>query len=125
MRRGQTLVATLIVIAIMAILAVALFRGSGAFSGKEPVSSRPDGKGTTVIGAATYAAKDDVCRSNIGQVRTAMVIVMQSNEDTPPTDIKETKLPAEFYVCPVGKEPYAYDASTGQVHCVHPGHEKY
>ena len=125
MKRGQTLAATLIVLVIMAILAVVLFRGSGAFSGEKPKSSRPDGHGTTVLGAAEYAARDDVCRSNLGQVRAALVIATQSNEDTPPTDLKETKLPAEFYSCPIGKEPYAYDPATGVVHCVHPGHEKY
>ena len=27
--------------------------------------------------------------------------------------------------CPVGEEPYDYDPTTGQIHCVHPGHERY
>jgi len=124
-KRGQTLVATLIVIAIMAILAVVLLRGSGALSSGPAQSSRPDGKGTTTMGAAEWAARDTVCQSNLGQVRAAITILMGANEDHPPEDIKETKLPKEFYFCPVGKEPYTYDATTGQVHCPHPGHEKY
>jgi hypothetical protein len=125
MRRGQTLVATLIVITIMAILAVVLLKGSGAFSSGPAQSSRKDGHGTTVLGAAQYAARDDVCRSNIRQVRDALIIVEASNDDKPPEDIHETKLPKEFYACPIGKEPYVYDSTSGQIHCPHPGHEKY
>jgi hypothetical protein len=122
--RAQTLVATLIVIAIMAVLAVVLLQGSGAFAGKS-TSPRKDGKGTTTVGLVKYAAKDDVCRSNLGQVREAIMISRGNADDQPPQDIKETKLPAEFYVCPVGHEPYIYDSTTGTVHCPHPGHEKY
>jgi hypothetical protein len=50
---------------------------------------------------------------------------MQMNEDQPPADVRETKLPAEFYACPIGKEAYLYDAASGKVQCPHPGHEKY
>ena len=122
--RGNTLVSLLATLAIIAVLSVALFYGSGAFGG-EKKSARPDGKGTTVLGAAKYAAKDDVCRSNLGQVRSALQIVAMTNEDQPPADIKETKLPSEFYVCPVGGEAYEYNPADGLVKCPHPGHGKY
>jgi len=126
MQRGNTLAATLVVVLLMMMLAVALMFGSGMFA--KPAtqkSGRPDGLGTTVPGAVKYAAKDDVCRSNLGQVRAALQIVTMSNEDQFPADVKETKLPSEFYLCPVGKENYTYDPATGQVNCPHLGHEKY
>ena len=123
-QRGQTLVASLIVVVIILILAVVLFKGSGVFGGK-PVASRPDGKGTTVLGGVRYAAKDDVCRSNLGQLRSAIQILDSTNDDHPPATLQETKLGSDFYSCPVGHEPYQYDPATGQVRCPHPGHQNY
>lgn len=124
MVRGNTLVGVLAAMAILMVLAIALFYGSGAFGGKAQ-SSRKDGKGTTVLGAAKYEATDEVCRNQLSQIRQAMQIVMMSNEDQPPADVRETKLPQEFYMCPIGKEAYEYDPTTGAVKCPHPGHEKY
>jgi len=125
--RGFTIVSTLITITIMLVLAVALMKGSGMFAGPgEKVSARKDGKGTTTMGAAMYAAKDDVCRSNLGQVRQSLMVLQSSSgEDSYPQDIHETKLPSDFYKCPVGHEDYEYDPSTGKVRCPHPGHENY
>lgn len=121
---GNTLVATMAVVVIILILAVVFLKGGSAFGGK-PLAVRPDGKGTTVVGQVRYAAKDEVCRSNLSQLRAAIQIDEQTNDDKPPQDLRETKLPAEFYKCPVGGEPYVYDPVTGQVHCTHPGHESY
>lgn len=122
--RGNTLVGMLVTIAIMGLLAVALFKGSGAF-GAKTAPARKDGKGTTTLGLAELAAKDTVCRSNLGQVRASLQIAATANEDKFPDTIQDTKLPQEFYKCPLGKEKYIYDPATGAVHCPHPGHEKY
>jgi hypothetical protein len=122
--RGNTLAGMLVTIAIMALLAVVLFKGSGAFGAKTG-PGRKDGRGTTVMGQAELAAKDEVCRSNLMQVREALMIVQSSNDEKFPDDIKDTKLPPEFYKCPLGKEKYVYDPATGKVYCPHPGHEKY
>jgi hypothetical protein len=78
-----------------------------------------------VLGQARYDAKDDVCRSNLASLRQAIQIFESTNDDHPPDSLSETKLGQEFYNCPIGHEPYAYDPATGTVHCVHPGHEKY
>ncbi len=121
MRRAQTLVATLIVIVILAMLAVVLMNGSLG----PGQSSRKDGLGTTIPGAVKMAAKDDVCRSNLGQVRMGIQIARTNADDTPPATLEETKLGRDFYACPIGKEPFQYNAETGEVRCVHPGHEKY
>lgn len=121
MKRGQTLVATLIVIVIIAMLSVVLLTGSLGGG----TSHRKDGLGTTIPGAVKMAAKDDVCRSNLNQVRLGVQVARTNADDTPPATIEETKLGSDFYKCPIGKEPYAYDPATGEVRCVHPGHEKY
>jgi hypothetical protein len=116
-------VATLVVIAIIGILAVVMLKGSGAFGGQTG-SPRKDGKGQTIIGQTTYRAKDEVCRSNLGQVRMSIQVNTDSEENHPAT-LQELKLPAEFSYCPIGKEPYVYDPSSGKVSCPHPGHENY
>lgn len=119
-KRAQTLVASLIVIVIIATLAVVLLNGTQA--GK---SARPDGKGTTVMGAAKYEAKDEVCRSNLAQCRQGIQIARLNADDAPPATLDEIRIGAQFYSCPVGKVPYDYDSATGEVRCPHPGHEKY
>lgn len=126
-RSGWTLVATLITITIMLILAAALFMGSGAFGGSTKISARKDGKGTTVMGAVRYDAQDSVCLQNLGTVRQAIQVQQAQDPDSHfPATLEELKLPKEVTVCDVAPhEPYQYDPATGQVHCPHPGHEKY
>lgn len=123
-QRGQTLVATMIVLAIMAILAVALLRPWAVGGTQKP--SRADGKGNTVPGLVKLKAEDTVCQSNLNQVRQFIQIARATADDQPPATLAEMQgMPKEFLSCPLGKEPYAYDPATGTVRCVHPGHEKY
>jgi type II secretory pathway pseudopilin PulG len=124
-RRGNTLVGLMAAMAIIAVLSVGAFYGSGMFKGGAQ-SPRKDGKGKTIPGLAKLQAQDTVCRSNLGQVRSAIQLAMTaSGEDTPPQTIEETRIGSSFYECPIGKERYVYDPATGQVGCPHPGHEKY
>jgi len=121
-----SLVSTLVTIAIMAMLAVGLMYGSGAFSGGKPKSPRADGRGPPIPGLVKAEAQDTVCQSNLGQVRSALQIAQSSSgDDTFPETLEETRIGANFYKCPMGKEPYVYDRATGQVTCPHPGHEKF
>lgn len=125
-RRGHTLVGLLAAMAIIAILSVGLFYGSGMLSGGQAKSARKDGKGKTIPGLAKLQAEDTVCRTNLGQLRAGIQIAQtNSGDDVPPQTLEETRLGAQFYSCPLGKEPYTYDPTTGQVSCPHPGHEKY
>lgn len=120
--RGQTLAASLIVIAIIAILAVVMLTGS--FTGGK--SSRKDGLGTTTLGASKLAAKDDVCRSNLGQARAALQLATSgSADDAPPASLDELSIGKDFLKCPIGKEAYVYTAESGEIRCPHPGHEAY
>jgi hypothetical protein len=120
---GNTLAASLITVAIILVLVVLMIKGPGMF-GLQAGSPRPDHKGTTVLGQVRYAAEDTVCQSDLAQLRQSIQIYQQTNDKYPDT-LQDTKLGAEFYQCPLGHEPYQYDPQTGQVRCVHPGHERY
>ena len=122
--RANSLVGVLVTVAIVILLVIVFTVGPGAITGKK-ATPRPDGKGETIVGRSMYKAKDEVCRSNLGQVRQSIQINTDPVENTFPDNIEATKLGADFYKCPIGGEPYSYDKTTGQVVCVHPGHEKY
>ena len=125
-RRGNTLVGMLVVIAIIGVLTVGTFYGSGMLKGGPKSSPRKDGKGTTIPGLVKLEAQDTLCRNNLNQLRSGIQLAQTaSGEDTPPQRLEETRIGASFYSCPVGKERYNYDPTTGQVACPHPGHEKY
>lgn len=122
--RGFSLVEIIVVLAILALLVGAFATGGfGMFSTK--VAGRADGKGNTLVGRVKYSAKDVECRSNLNQVRQAVMIFRSTNDDLPPEDITYTRLGQDFYKCPVGGEPFTYEPQSGDVKCPHPGHEKY
>jgi hypothetical protein len=126
-RRGNTLIATMVTLVIILLLASAFMFGSGMLRkpGEAPVSSRPDGKGTTVPGAVKAAAQDAVTRERLGQVRQAIELWKTNNDDQLPASLDELKLPKELLIDGVGNEPFQYDPATGIVTSPHRGHEKY
>jgi len=118
-KSGQTLIASMIVIVIILILIVVFF-------GVNNKSPRKDKLGATTPGLARLAAKDEVCRNNLSQLRSALEIAHSGNGDEAySATLEETKLGREFYYCPIGGERYVYDPATGRVHCPHPGHENF
>lgn len=119
-RGGFTIIATLITVAIICILMVVMMQGMG----DSVPAARPDGRGKTIPGAAKAQAEDQVCLSNLSQVRQGIQIAMVGT-DTPPPTIEDARIGQQFYSCPLGHEPYKYDPQTGRVQCVHPGHENY
>lgn len=114
---------SLVELLVVAILLIALgggvayfYLGSGK-AGKTP--------GETITTPITKA-NETVCMTNLGSVRQSISAEMASNPDGRfPSSLTMLHLPAELMYCPVGKEPYQYDAGTGQVRCAHPGHERY
>jgi type II secretory pathway pseudopilin PulG len=122
--RGFTLVSTLATIAIIAMLMVAMMYGMKAFGGAKPGTERKDGLGTTVMGATMADARDTACKSNLDQLRQ-MIQLSQTTDDQAPQSLDEIRGAASIDKCPIDHKPYIYDPRTGQVHCPHPGHEKY
>lgn len=119
-RRGFTLIATLITVAIICVLMVVMMQGTGGGD----FAQRKDGMGKTMPTASRAAAEDSVCRSNLQQVRQGLQIAMIGTDEHP-ASIEDAHIGQQFYSCPLGHEPYKYDPQTGEVHCVHPGHERY
>ena len=120
MRRGQTIVATLSVVAIIAILAVVLMKGMGGAAPKP----KADGRGVTVMGNAMATAKDSACESNLSQMRQLIQVQKTTDEEFKPTSPADVPGASGVSKCPVGKETYVIDAQ-GQVTCPHLGHEKF
>jgi hypothetical protein len=118
-RRGFSLVEILVV----CVLLVALGGGLAYFYMGHGRGEKPG----DIVHTPITKANDAVCQSNISQVRQALSMAQMSESDGKfPRSLTELKeLPGEFLSCPTGHEPYLYDPATGQVHCVHPGHENY
>lgn len=122
MKRGNTLVGMLAVMAIIAVLAAVAYVGFGPGAGK---STRKDGKGITTLGAAKAKAQDEVCKSNLSQARQLLMVAQQTSDDALPQTLDQIPGIKSVSNCPIGKEAYTYDPSTGKISCPHPGHEAY
>ena len=125
MRRGFTLIATMITIALILFLAVYLMNG-GRGDGE---SIRKDGVGKTYLGASMARANDAVCIEHLRNMRLALEVATNTNGDERPTGLEELHQPADYLYCPIGKEPYVYDPAAASneaaIKCVHVSHEKY
>lgn len=90
-------------------------------------NQRADKVGNTVVGQSLARSKDAVCRGNLSQIRSGILVINQSGEAADnPTSLSELKgFPPEMLACPIGKEPYQYNKEEGTVKCGHPGHGKY
>lgn len=117
-----SLLGIVVALAIVCVLAATYFMKPGG-------SARPDGKGTTTVGAVLYSAKDTTCKHNLSQIRQIIGIEVETSGDSEPTypaSLDEVRgVGGEMKKCPVGKEPYGYEPTTGKVSCPHAGHEKY
>lgn len=115
---GFSLVELLVVVAMLSIIS-----GGMAFfylgkSKKDPVTGR-------VTHTPMSRSKMTVCTSNLQQVRTGLQLQKDSDENEKyPESLTVLKFPSEVLVCPEGKESYQYDPNSGQVQCIHAGHEK-
>ena len=115
---GFSLIEMLVVLVVLVIIASIV---TGVYLGG--AGKKGEAKAHTPM----QRAKDAVCINNIHSVRVSISAAHTSDtEEKFPASLNEMReLPAELKSCPEGKEPYVYDPNTGQVNCVHPGHEKY
>lgn len=125
MKRGSALMSMLAAVVVIAVLLAVFLYGPGLF-GSQGNNPRPDGVGKTVVGQSLARARDSECINNLGQIRLGIQVFMTDAEATKPASLDEVRgIGASMKKCPVGDEPYAYDAATGVVRCVHKGHERY
>jgi len=116
------LIELLIVVLIIAALAAFYLTSNSSLVGGRGGGGKQGGA-TTMPGKAREQAESAVCRNNLQQVRAAVATQLATAGSNPP-DLESLQVGVPL-TCPVGGEPYAYDASTGQVQCTHPGHESY
>lgn len=119
------MVGLLVAVLIIGIAVAVYFTGGFGMFGETTLPARPDGQGKTTVGRAAIRAKDEVCRSNLRQVR--MAIQIQQTTDGLPASLSDLPgLSPEFLHCVIEpKEAYVYDPATGKVTCPHPGHENF
>lgn len=115
-----TLIGLLLAIVIIGIL-LAMYVLPVGIGGSGGTGGTGDAK--TVVGGSIDRARDAVCRNNLAQLRAAIGIRAGTGEGNPPS-LEGLSAGVELS-CPAGGEPYHYDPTTGEVHCVHPGHEKF
>ncbi len=118
---GHSLVGTLAAAAIIAFAFVVYFKDPFGWMGNK---GNPEGQVGTLVGDALDSAHSVECREHLNQVRLSITNI-RANSGEFPAGIQETSLNGNFYNCPVGGQDYQYDAETGTVTCVNPGHEKY
>lgn len=128
---SYSLIGLLAGLVITMVLALILLGGpeifSGGKSGSGPAGSAGIGGGVGGAIAVRNEAQEVTCKNNLQQLRLGIQMVTQNAEGTPPQTLEEVAQanPGLKIACPVGGEPYQYDPVTGQVTCVHPGHERF
>jgi hypothetical protein len=71
-------------------------------------------------------AKSVECANNLNQIRQAYRMATGVDEENRPrtlADLRTYGVSESLIKCPVGGEPFQFNGATGQVRCVHPGHE--
>lgn len=118
-RRAFTLIEILVVLVIIIILSSVIY---GVYVGGQGKNA-PPGKAHSPM----QRARDTVCINNIRSVRQSIEAsrVGDTEEKFPASLTELRELSAELRACAEGKEPYQYNSATGEVRCVHPGHEAY
>ena len=118
-REGQTLVGLLIV-ALIIIGIIIWFWGFGGGRSSSPSRSSPPAPST--IHAVRRSAESVQCRTNLAQIRQA-IVMFQTDSGRNPQSLSELRLPPQMLRCPVSGQPYQYDPRTGRVWC--PTHPNY
>jgi prepilin-type N-terminal cleavage/methylation domain-containing protein len=115
-RHGFSLIEILVVMVLLVVAAAFIlphYLGGKTMDGKK-------------VKSPIAAAHEVECSSDLNQVRHAISMGKMMNEnEANPSDMASMKLPREITHCPIGGEEYVYNAQTGEVHCPHPGHERF
>jgi hypothetical protein len=75
--------------------------------------------------AAQHAVGVAGCQPNLEQIRETIQMYRDDHDGQNPPSLQDLGLPAKILRCPVSKQDYQYDPTTGRVWCTFPGHEQY
>ncbi|MBQ0106130.1 MAG: hypothetical protein KBT47_08885, partial [Armatimonadetes bacterium] len=121
--RGFSFIGILVVAVL--IIGGVLFFGYNWFNkaGKpETMTDYSNSTKNTVYGQSMDAAKAVECQSNLGQIRSSINMSAQGEGQFPAT-LQDIHFPQEMYSCPMSKQAYLYDPTTGRVQC--PSHPEF
>lgn len=130
-RRGIGLLIELIIVAVIILGAFSLYASFQGGAG-EMNELMDDSSGTTqsvpdaprsVPGRALRKAHSTECQNNVRQLR--MMVSTEQTEDGYPASLLDISGAAAISICPVSKQAYSYDPTTGEVKCTFPGHEAF
>lgn len=136
-RRGFAALIEIVIVAVLILGGVALYLSLNrdAVSMSKTLDAVDNGNAPSHVmlddsapqsmpGRVVQRAKGVQCEENLRSLRTMISGEQAASEDGAyPRTL--AAVPGAYRVlnCPTGGEAYEYDATTGQVHCVHPGHE--
>jgi len=110
LRRGQTLIGLLVVVAIMFAMA-AYFLG--------PTRDKQGNRQPSVAKRSIDRSQEVMLNSNIQQINQFIFMYKNDNNGQVPASMEElkqaSKFPAEMFINPVDKKPLNYDPKTGRV----------
>jgi hypothetical protein len=112
-------------VVIIAILFM-LFYGKNSHT---PPPTRPGGP-TTTLGQSMEKGTEVACMNNLRLIRAAISMEKLSDPENtaPPPNLQVLRrdgISQDMVSCPVTHQAYQYNAATGQVWCVTPGHDKF
>lgn len=110
LRRGQTLIGLLVVVAIMIALSV-YFLG--------PTRDKDGNQQQSIAKRSIDRSKEVALNSNIQQINQFIFMYKNDNDGQVPASMEElkqaSKFPAELFINPVDEKPLNYDPTTGRV----------
>jgi hypothetical protein len=126
-RRGFSAISLVLSAAVMLVLMFLFLKGMPGMWGNSKEIQELNGTGKSIPMAAMDKAKGVQCESNLRQIRLALQMAMQEGARPPASlaDLSHEGVAPEMLYCPVDKQPYSYDPSTGKVWCTAPGHDNF
>ena len=124
-RGNWTLIGLLVAVVIVVAAAGYYFTSGGVTTVKKgsPLLD-PGSQKETVVGQSMDTAKSVDCRQRLNQIRQGITMFKSTDAEgnNPPT-LKDavSNMSADYFQCPVSRQPYQYDPAAGTVKCpTHP-----
>ena len=120
-RGNWSLIGMLAAVAIIVILAAMYFgKGGGTTVRSDSKLLDQTSKKQTVVGRSIDTGKSVDCRSRLNQIRVGISTYKStSGSEQNPASLKDLQMgvSADYFSCPVSKQPYVYDSAAGTVKC--------